>query len=224
MAGLDDVQRPHYAYNHSELRGGLQQNCHRRLIRHRRGVLPGRRLPGAVQRRAVLRRPHPQRIWAMLPAPTGCPIATGGRFSSASTPTAPLKSRRPEDRPRRRPVLRRPGGGTVRRISYAANQPPTAVITASPTTGPAPLTVSFNGSGSSDPDRQTAELRVGPQRRRHVRRRDRLDRLVHLHRRGRVSPRACGSPTTGRQRHNIGHHQRGQHRPDGDHRHAPARP
>jgi PKD repeat protein len=44
-------------------------------------------------------------------------------------------------------------GGTVRRISYtAANQPPTAVATATPTTGSAPLTVNFNGTGSSDPE------------------------------------------------------------------------
>jgi glucose/arabinose dehydrogenase len=44
-------------------------------------------------------------------------------------------------------------GGTVRRISYAsANRPPVAVATATPTTGSAPLTVSFDGSGSSDPD------------------------------------------------------------------------
>jgi glucose/arabinose dehydrogenase len=44
-------------------------------------------------------------------------------------------------------------GGTVRRISYtAANQAPIAVATATPTTGPAPLMVSFDGTGSSDPD------------------------------------------------------------------------
>jgi PKD repeat protein len=43
--------------------------------------------------------------------------------------------------------------GTVHRITYtAANQPPTAAITASPTNGPAPLTVSFDGTGSSDPE------------------------------------------------------------------------
>jgi PKD repeat protein len=34
----------------------------------------------------------------------------------------------------------------------AANQQPTAVISAVPTTGVAPLSVAFNGSGSSDPD------------------------------------------------------------------------
>jgi PKD repeat protein len=46
-------------------------------------------------------------------------------------------------------------GGTIRRIEYInANQPPTAVATATPTTGDAPLTVNFDGSGSSDPDPQ----------------------------------------------------------------------
>jgi glucose/arabinose dehydrogenase len=44
-------------------------------------------------------------------------------------------------------------GGTVRQISFTAqNQPPTAVATATPTSGAAPLTVSFDGTGSSDPD------------------------------------------------------------------------
>jgi glucose/arabinose dehydrogenase len=44
-------------------------------------------------------------------------------------------------------------GGTVHRITYtAANQPPTAVIAANPTNGPVPLTVSFNGAGSTDPE------------------------------------------------------------------------
>ena len=44
-------------------------------------------------------------------------------------------------------------GGTIRRIQYfAANQPPTAVATANPTVGPAPLQVRFDGSGSTDPD------------------------------------------------------------------------
>jgi glucose/arabinose dehydrogenase len=44
-------------------------------------------------------------------------------------------------------------GGTIRRIQYfAANQPPTAVASATPTSGPAPLMVSFDGTASSDPD------------------------------------------------------------------------
>jgi glucose/arabinose dehydrogenase len=44
-------------------------------------------------------------------------------------------------------------GGTIRRIEYVGtNRPPTAVATAQPTSGQAPLTVAFDGSGSSDPD------------------------------------------------------------------------
>jgi PKD repeat protein len=44
-------------------------------------------------------------------------------------------------------------GGTVRRIEYSRqNEPPTAVIVANPTAGSPPLTVHFDGSGSSDPD------------------------------------------------------------------------
>ncbi|HWI01511.1 MAG TPA: PQQ-dependent sugar dehydrogenase [Propionibacteriaceae bacterium] len=44
-------------------------------------------------------------------------------------------------------------GGTIRRIRYAdTNQNPMAVATATPTTGAAPLTVAFDGSGSTDPD------------------------------------------------------------------------
>jgi uncharacterized repeat protein (TIGR01451 family) len=43
-------------------------------------------------------------------------------------------------------------GGTIRRIAYSVNQPPVAVATGTPTNGPAPLTVNFDGSGSSDPE------------------------------------------------------------------------
>jgi glucose/arabinose dehydrogenase len=46
------------------------------------------------------------------------------------------------------------GGGQVRRVAYAlpGNNPPTAVASGSPLTGPAPLTVTFSAAGSSDPD------------------------------------------------------------------------
>ncbi len=44
-------------------------------------------------------------------------------------------------------------GGTIHRITFASgNQPPTAVASASPTSGRAPLTVQFTGSGSTDPE------------------------------------------------------------------------
>jgi len=45
------------------------------------------------------------------------------------------------------------GGGTIHRIQHTAgNQSPVAVATASPTSGPLPLTVTFDGRNSSDPD------------------------------------------------------------------------
>ncbi len=45
-------------------------------------------------------------------------------------------------------------GGQVRRIAYAlpGNNPPVAVASGSPLTGPAPLTVTFSAAGSVDPD------------------------------------------------------------------------
>jgi glucose/arabinose dehydrogenase/PKD repeat protein len=45
-------------------------------------------------------------------------------------------------------------GGEIHRIAHsgAANRPPTATVTANPTSGTLPLTVAFDGSGSSDPD------------------------------------------------------------------------
>jgi glucose/arabinose dehydrogenase len=44
-------------------------------------------------------------------------------------------------------------GGTIRRIRYfSQNQPPNAVAAANPTSGAAPLTVSFDGTASSDAD------------------------------------------------------------------------
>ncbi len=46
------------------------------------------------------------------------------------------------------------GGGTVRRIEYTAgvNQPPVAVARATPTSGDVGMTVSFDSTGSSDPN------------------------------------------------------------------------
>lgn len=44
-------------------------------------------------------------------------------------------------------------GGMIRRVQYlGTNRAPIAVATATPTSGPTPLTVGFDGRGSSDPD------------------------------------------------------------------------
>ncbi|MER6668684.1 PQQ-dependent sugar dehydrogenase [Amycolatopsis japonica] len=46
------------------------------------------------------------------------------------------------------------GSGELRRVSHPSgtNRPPTAVATATPSSGPAPLTVRFDGTASTDPD------------------------------------------------------------------------
>ena len=88
-------------------------------------------------------------IWAMLPGSNGVPDPARIRTFAAGAAN---------------PVQLQIGpggdlfyadfdGGTIRRVSFTpANQPPTAVATATPTAGSAPLTVQFDGSGSSDPD------------------------------------------------------------------------
>ena len=94
-------------------------------------------------------------------------------------------------------------GGTIRRIRYTANQPPTAVATASPTTGYAPLTVTFDGSRLERPRRRHPRLRLGPGRRRRLRRRHHGPGELHLHHRrglhrhpqGHRQPGSCPTPT-----------------------------
>jgi glucose/arabinose dehydrogenase len=87
-------------------------------------------------------------VWAMLKGSNGLPDPNQRQtFAAAAANPVDLKIG--------------PGGdlfyvdlaGTIRRISYqGTNTPPTAVIQATPTSGAAPLTVSFDGRGSSDPD------------------------------------------------------------------------
>jgi glucose/arabinose dehydrogenase len=89
-------------------------------------------------------------IWAMLPGSNGVPDPANIRtFAAGAANPVQLQIGPGGD-------LFYPDfdGGTIRRaiFSPAANQAPTAVATASPTTGSAPLTVQFDGSGSSDPD------------------------------------------------------------------------
>ncbi|HCU50352.1 MAG TPA: sugar dehydrogenase [Micromonosporaceae bacterium] len=87
-------------------------------------------------------------IWAMKPGAGGVPSASNIEVfeNGASQPVD---------------LAIGPGGelyyvdysGTVRRIRYTSgNQPPQAVINANPTSGPAPLTVNFDATGSADPD------------------------------------------------------------------------
>jgi glucose/arabinose dehydrogenase len=89
-------------------------------------------------------------IWAMRPS------SPGGLPSASNIETFAAGSVFPVD------LAIGPGGdlyyadivgGVIRRVRYfPTNQPPVAVISAAPTSGGAPLAVTFNGSGSTDAD------------------------------------------------------------------------
>ena len=152
-----------------------------------------RLVPGRVRRRAVLRR-----LLARLHL---------GDAARRRRPAGPAEASRRSSPARPNPVDLEIGpggdlfyvdfdGGTIRRIRYfGQNQPPIAVASASPTSGAAPLTVAFDGTALERPRRRRAHLRLGPRRRRRLRRLSHGDRQLHLHRRrAPISPR-CGSPT-----------------------------
>ena len=90
-------------------------------------------------------------IWAMLPGGNGLPSASNLRTFVVDPNSHPVDI---EADPASGDLFYANfDGGQIRRIQYlGANNPPTAVATANPTSGTAPLTVQFTGSGSSDPD------------------------------------------------------------------------
>ncbi|HXQ55033.1 MAG TPA: PKD domain-containing protein, partial [Actinomycetes bacterium] len=90
-------------------------------------------------------------IWAMLPGGNGLPSSGNLQAFVVDPNSHPVDL---ETDPASGDLLYANfDGGQIRRIRYTGtNNPPSAVATASPTSGPAPLTVQFNGSGSSDPD------------------------------------------------------------------------
>jgi glucose/arabinose dehydrogenase len=153
-AGLGEVQRPHYAWNHSaQVVDG--EGCPTGSS-SAAGIAFGPTNGGSnypSEYRGALFFADYSRdcIWAMLPDANGVPDPTIGSIRTFAAGAA-------------NPVQLQIGpggdlfypdfdGGTIRRVTYTpANQPPNAVATATPTTGPAPLTVQFNGTGSSDPD------------------------------------------------------------------------
>jgi glucose/arabinose dehydrogenase len=92
-------------------------------------------------------------IWAMLKGANGHP-APGQIRTFAAGAANPVNLEMGPDGSLYYPDF---DGGTIRRIRYVAstNRPPTAVASATPTTGTAPLPVMFDGTGSSDPDGDT---------------------------------------------------------------------
>ena len=148
--GSGAVQAPHYAWNHSAQ------------------VVPGEGCPtGSSSAAGIAFAPttgsYPSEyhgalffadysrdcVWAMLPGAGGVPDPARIRtFAGGAANPVHL-----EIGPGGDLFYADFDGGTIRRVTFTpANQAPTAVATGTPTTGSAPLTVQFDGSGSSDPD------------------------------------------------------------------------
>ena len=205
------VTDPYFAYHHSN-RSSPARPARPAARRSRgwRSSSPARQhLPGRVRRRALLRR-----LLARL--------HLGDAQGRRRQPGDPGRSAPSSPAPPTRSTCRSApdgdlfyvdfDGGTIRRISYtAANQPPTAVATATPTTGHAPADRHLRRLRLQRPRRRRPDLRLGPRRRRRLRRLDR--------RHGRPTPTPpgtytarCGSPTPGRVRHRLGDDHGRQHR------------
>jgi glucose/arabinose dehydrogenase len=88
-------------------------------------------------------------IWAMLQGTNGLPDPTNRRtFEAAASNPVDLQIG-----PDGNLYYADLEGGTIRRITWSVNRSPVAEASASPTTGPAPLTVQFDATSSTDPDR-----------------------------------------------------------------------
>jgi glucose/arabinose dehydrogenase len=142
---------PHYAYNHSaSVVSGDGCPTNQGSVISAISFYAGGSYPGTYNGALFFGDHSRNCIWAMLPGGNGLP--------SASNLTAFVVD--PNSHPVDLAADPASGdlfyanfeGGQIRRIQYTANNPPQALATANPTSGPAPLTVQFTGSGSSDPD------------------------------------------------------------------------
>ena len=150
---------PYFAYAHSAtvVPG---ETCPTGQLRDRRdGVLPGRPLPGRVRRNAVLRRSLAElHLGDARRARTACPIQTqietfvAGAANPVDLETGPNGDLFYVDF----------DGGTIHRVVFGgSNLAPTAVIKATPSSGPSPLTVALDGTGLDRPGGSCADLRRG---------------------------------------------------------------
>ena len=135
----------------------------RRLVDLRPRVLHGRQLRARVQR-ALFFSDYSRATasGSCSPARTGCPTPPPGRRSSrprqarSSCRSGPDGDLYYVDMP----------GGTIRRVrGPSTNRTPTAVATATPTSGPAPLDGRLRRPRLQRPRRRHAGLRLGPRRR-----------------------------------------------------------
>ena len=180
-----------------------------------------RLVPGRVPRRAVLRRLLP-------PVHLGDPDRRRRAARHLQAPHV-RRRRRTARRPRRSDRAAISSTSTsAARSAASATSPRTSPRSPSrpptPTSGAAPLTVAFDGRASSDPDGDALDLRLGPRRRRRVRRRHRGDRQLHLRPARRAHRHAPRHRPVGGERHGVGPDLGGQHaaRPPSSTRRRPA--
>jgi PKD repeat protein len=149
---LRPATAPYYAYNHgASVVTGDSCPLNNGSVISAISFYNGTRYPGAY-RGALFFGDHSRNcIWAMLPGGNGLPSSANLQAFVVDPNSHPVDL---EADPISGDLLYANfDGGQIRRIQYlGANNPPNAVATASPTSGSAPLTVRFNGSGSSDPD------------------------------------------------------------------------
>jgi glucose/arabinose dehydrogenase len=143
---------PYYTYNHSAsvVPGDTCPTTQGSVI-SAISFYPGGSYPG-MYNGALFFGDHSRNcIWAMLPGGNGLPSASNLRAFVVDPNSHPVDLA--TDPATGDLFYANFDGGQIRRIQYiGGNNPPQAVASANPTSGPAPLTVQFTGSGSSDPD------------------------------------------------------------------------
>ena len=139
----------------------------------------GQQLPARLRRRAVLRRLQPRlHLGDAARRRTGCRTPPTSRPSSRARRTRSSSSSGPNGDLYYVDLE----NGSVRRVrSVTTNHAPVARARADRSSGDVPLTVSFDGSASTDPDGRHDQLRLGPRRRRRVRRLDGRKPDLHVH-------------------------------------------
>jgi len=141
---------PYYTYNHSAsvvTGDGCPTNAG--SVISAISFYDGNRYPGAYKGALFFGDHSRNCIWAMLPDGNGLPSNLQAFVVDPNSHPVDLEA----DPASGDLLYANYDGGQIRRISFIGpNNPPNAVATANPTSGPPPLTVQFNGSGSSDPD------------------------------------------------------------------------
>lgn len=151
-AGSSAVVAPRFAYNHAATVAGAGDPCPTgsSSVTGLAFGTSATTYPAPFDRALFFADYSRNCIWAMPLGADGLPDPAAVRTFATGLTTGPVD------------LIIGPDGdlyyaglnsGTIQRISYtAANRAPIAVAKATPTSGSAPLTVQFDGTGSSDPD------------------------------------------------------------------------